>query len=210
MEQSHKILLYGNCQLSPIGKWLTKFDHLTISKPSTFGFVHKEPAPWHDYVFYANIVQKNYRFLDILKNFDYILFQDVLNEKRYITAKEIYEYKCKAKKICLPNFHFDSYLKTKQEQLKDLNNLKEREFNYQKKYAHSIVMHDFVEAKYQKLLLVKAEKEPNHPTSHYYKELLTRIHNKLPELKLNIEDKNIPKTPHGPIDKEFHKKVIHT
>lgn len=122
-----KILLYGNCQLSVIGKWLTNFDHLSIPKPSEFDFVHEQPEIWHDYVFFPNVIKKNYRFLEILKNFDYILFQDVLSDDFYITAKEIYEYKCKAKKICFPNFHFNSYLKTKQEQLKDLNNLKERE-----------------------------------------------------------------------------------
>ena len=61
-----KLLLYGNCQLSVIGDWLSGFKSLEILKPQHYGVptVH----PWEDKLFFPGTVSQTpgsiYKALD--------------------------------------------------------------------------------------------------------------------------------------------------
>ncbi len=117
--KAKKVLLYGNCQLSPLGMALKKSANFEVLKCKDYGL---EPF-WIDDSLFAvwspenSGKQKKYlkRIVEAVSSADIFIFQhykdlSIKGRPVELSTQYLHDVVAKGVKICLPNFHLDSYL----------------------------------------------------------------------------------------------------
>ena len=195
-EYKPKILLYGNCQLSVVAKWLNEFDCIQVLKPQSYGI--QTTYPWEQSVFFPLSVLTNQAVAQASNDADYFIFHEIVNPK-FFPSKDLYN-QSSAKKTCITNFCLNLPDKLNEQSITnsvktDIDELVRRASIMKSRYGSDHVdMSKWIEDNW-KCKFLWANKDL-HPTMLYYIELYKQIKNKL-FLELNIDPtKNIPQHSH--------------
>ena len=195
-EYKPKILLYGNCQLSVVAKWLNEFDCIELLKPQSYGI--QTTYPWEQSVFFPPSVLTNQAVAQASNDADYFIFHDVVNPK-FFASKYLYD-QFDSKKTCITNFRLNLPAQLNEQSITnvvktDIDELVMRASIMQSRYKLDYIdMSKWIEDNWKCKFLWGDTNM--HPTMFYYIELFKQIKNKL-FLELNIDPtKNIPKRSH--------------
>ena len=195
-EYKPKILLYGNCQLSVVAKWLNEFDCIQVLKPQSYGI--QTTYPWEQSVFFPLSVLTNQAVAQASNDADYFIFHEIVNPK-FFPSKDLYN-QSSAKKTCITNFCLKLPTELNQQSIVDsvkvdIKELRRRQSFIQERYGSDhIAMTEWINNNWKyKFLWGNLEL---HPTMLYYVELFKQLKDKL-FFGLDIDPtKNIPKRSH--------------
>lgn len=166
-----KILLYGNCQLSAIVRWLQRDASVDFICPNDYGI---EPEhDWAQKLFYPFDVKLNESIFEALSKADYFIFQDIVRSD-FITSEKLYK-ASKCKSLCITNFLLKLNLNSIKDQvLNDLKELERRSKIAQKKYQDDYLdMSEWILNNWHKKMLWG--NLSMHPTNYYYQELFKQL-----------------------------------
>jgi hypothetical protein len=183
-----KLLLYGNCQLSVIGDWLSRFESLEILKPQHYGVptVH----PWEDKLFFPGTVsQTPDSIYKALSDCDLFIFHHCKKDI-FVKTKHLYDVS-DAKKLCVTSFYFDAYDYSRygEKQMlaaaeENIKNLKDRHNTNKKLYGNDCLdMSSWVSDNWRDKFI---SSETRHPRHFYYKEMSNVMCNSFFEKRLGI------------------------
>lgn len=167
-----KILLYGNCQLSAIVRWLQQDTNIHFISPSDYGI--KPEHDWAQKLFYPFDVKLNEFIFEALNEADYFIFQDIVRND-FIPSEKLYK-ASKCKSLCITNFLLKLDLNSIADQVfNDIQELRRRSKIAQKKYQDDYLdMSEWILNNWDKKMLWG--NLPMHPTNYYYQELFKQIY----------------------------------
>tara|TARA_R110002153_G_scaffold5393_3_gene25272 strand:- start:1054 stop:1626 length:573 start_codon:yes stop_codon:yes gene_type:complete len=178
-----KVLLYGNCQLSRLDKYLFSQSPLfSLLKPEDYGAEVKEN--WQKNLFFPANIKKNSSLYDAISDCDYFIFQHVHGEQFVTHSKELYDC-CESEKLCLPNFRFS--LNEPSQNKEDIKELKARASTNKDLYGENhIDLSNWIESKHERWgeFYQLTEKHHSHPSGLYYNKLSKEI---IKKLNLNLK-----------------------